>query len=556
MTERILVTSALPYVGATKHVGNLAGSLLPADVLARHHRRAGREVLFTCATDEHGTPAELAAAKAGLDPAAFCTARHAEQAATYAAYGLSFDHFGRTSSPANHALTQHLYRRLDAAGLIAEREVEQVWSGADGRFLPDRFVTGTCPHCRAENARGDQCDACSALLDPVDLIDPRSAISGSRDLSRRTSRHLFLRQSALVGALDGWLATRHGWPQFALSLARSLVGPDLRDRCITRDLSWGVPVPRPGYEGKVFYVWFDAPVAYLAGVREWASTAPGRDWRDWIVDRGDGATRWIQCLGKDNVPFHAVSFPATLVGSGEPWKTADVIKAFHWVVHRDGKFSTSGGRGVFLDEALDAAPADAWRWWLSANSPESADVEFAGARFADDVNKDLADTLGNLARRTCSLLASAHGGAVPGGGEPSALDREAAASAAGLAAEASDHLDANEVRKAAKATRALWVVANAHLQAAAPWTARKSDPAAAEASLRTSTGLVELAAAAAWPFVPDLASGLLARLGCGVPATGPSLPDADSVLSGERAGRRTEVGPPPFAKVDVSTRAW
>jgi methionyl-tRNA synthetase len=257
--SKFLITSAIPYVNGVKHLGNLVGSLLPADVHARFRRQCGDEVLFICGTDEHGTPAELGALEAGQEVRAYCDAQHALQADVYRRFGLSFDRFGRSSSAQNHALTQHFYHQLDAAGLIDEREVLQVWSPGDQRFLPDRYVRGTCPYCGSGDARGDQCDACGVLLDPADLIAPRSALSGDTTLELRLSRHLYLRQSALVDRLNAWIDTRRGWPPFVVSLARSWLTTELRDRCITRDLAWGVPVPRPGFENKVFYVWFDAP---------------------------------------------------------------------------------------------------------------------------------------------------------------------------------------------------------------------------------------------------------------------------------------------------------
>ena len=394
--SKILITSALPYINGVKHLGNLVGSLLPADVHARFRRQLGDEVLFICGTDEHGTPAELGAIEAGEDVRHYCDAQHAIQADVYRRFGLSFDHFGRSSCRQNHALTQHFYRRLDAAGLIEERSVRQVWSSVDRRFLPDRYVLGTCPHCGFAAARGDQCDGCGTLLDPADLVRPRSALSGDTRVELRASRHRFLRQSLLVDRLNAWVGTRTGWPPFVAALARSWLTSDLRDRCITRDLSWGVPVP--GFENKVFYVWFDAPIAYIAATQEWAERDPARrDWQDWWWQADD--VRYIQFLGKDNVPFHAVSFPATLIGSGEPWKTVDVIKGFHWLNYEGGKFSTSRRRGIFTDAALEELPADLWRWWLIANAPETSDTDFTVGRFAADVNKDLADVFGNLVNR-------------------------------------------------------------------------------------------------------------------------------------------------------------
>lgn len=249
---KYLITSALPYINGVKHLGNLAGSLLPADVHARFRRQTGSDVLFIRATDEHGTPAELAAAEAGSDVASYCERQHAVQADTYRRLCLSFDHFGRSSGPRNRALTQHFFACLERNGFIEERTLEQVFSVADGRFLSDRYVIGTGPHCGSDRVRADQCEACTRQLDPADLISPRSAISGSGDLEVRETRHLFLRQTAIEGELRDWLSSRRDWPPLVTSIARKWLDEGIRDRCITRDLSWGVPVPKPGFEGKVF----------------------------------------------------------------------------------------------------------------------------------------------------------------------------------------------------------------------------------------------------------------------------------------------------------------
>ncbi|GEC55285.1 methionyl-tRNA synthetase [Bradyrhizobium japonicum] len=508
---KILITSALPYVNGVKHLGNLIGSLLPADVHARFRRQIGDDVLFICATDEHGTPAELGAIEAGQDVRAFCAAQHAIQADIYRRFGLSFDHFGRTSSPHNHALTQHFYRRLDDAGLIEARTSRQVFSPADRRFLPDRYVLGTCPHCGDAGARGDQCDHCGTLLDPPDLIDPRSALSGDRALEIRDSRHLYLRQSHLVEKIGAWIDSRTGWPPFVVSTAKGWLNAELRDRCITRDLAWGIAVPCEGFEGKVFYVWFDAPIGYIAATQEWADAAPGRDWRQWWWQADD--VSYIQFLGKDNIPFHTVSFPATLIGSGEPWKTADVIKGFHWLNYEGGKFSTSRKRGVFTDAAIAELPADLWRWWLIANAPESADTDFGVARFVADVNKDLADIFGNLANRIISFAHRAFHGRFPEGGVPDDAERQLAHDLEQRIAALHRHHTALEFRAAAAATRAIWDTTNAYLQHAAPWTAIKSDPARAAVITRTGLNLVALSATLAWSIVPHLAARVLGALG-------------------------------------------
>ncbi|WP_407148979.1 methionine--tRNA ligase [Bradyrhizobium sp. ORS 86] len=509
--SKILITSALPYVNGVKHLGNLIGSLLPADVHARFRRQIGDDVLFICATDEHGTPAELGAVRAGQEVQTFCDQQHAIQADIYRRFGLSFDHFGRTSSPHNHALTQHFYRRLDEASLIETRELRQIWSPVDQRFLPDRYVLGTCPHCGDASARGDQCDQCGTLLDPPELIAPRSALSGDRALEIRASHHLFLRQSELIAQLGAWIDSRSGWPPFVVSTAKSWLTCELRDRCITRDLTWGIPVPREGFDGKVFYVWFDAPIGYIAATQEWAAAAPRRDWRQWWWQADD--VSYIQFLGKDNIPFHTVSFPATLLGSGEPWKTADVIKGFHWLSYEGGKFSTSRNRGIFTDQALEELPADLWRWWLIANAPESADTDFSVAKFTADVNKDLADIFGNLANRIISFAHRAFDGRIPDGGTPGDAERRLAEELQQRIAILRRHHTALEFRAAAAATRAIWDAANAYLQHTAPWAAVKSDSVRAAVVTRTGLNLVAICAALAWSIIPHLAERVLRAFG-------------------------------------------
>jgi methionyl-tRNA synthetase len=513
--SKILITSALPYVNGVKHLGNLIGSLLPADVHARFRRQIGDDVLFICATDEHGTPAELGAIGRGQDIRTFCDTQHAVQADIYRRFGLSFDHFGRTSSPHNHVLTQHFYRRLDDAGLIEARELQQVWSPLDQRFLPDRYVLGTCPHCGDSSARGDQCDQCGTLLDPPELIAPRSALSGDRALEIRNSNHLFLRQSRLVENISAWIDSRAGWPPFVVSTARSWLTADLRDRCITRDLAWGIDVPREGFDGKVFYVWFDAPIGYIAATQEWAAAAPERDWRQWWWQADD--VSYIQFLGKDNIPFHTVSFPATLLGSGEPWTTADMIKGFHWLTYEGGKFSTSRNRGIFTDQALEELPTDLWRWWLIANAPESADTDFSVAKFTADVNKDLADIFGNLANRIIHFAHRAFDGRIPDGGAPDDAERLLTRELEHRIAALRGHHTSLEFRAAAAATRAIWDTANAYLQHAAPWAAIKSDPIRAAVITRTGLNLVVICATLAWSIVPHLSERVLRAFGRGDP---------------------------------------
>ncbi|MFV2052072.1 methionine--tRNA ligase [Aliiroseovarius sp. YM-037] len=522
---RILITSAIPYINGIKHLGNLVGSQLPADLYARYMRDRGHEVMFLCATDEHGTPAELAAAKAGQPVDEFCREMHAVQSKIGDGFRLSFDHFGRSSSPENHALTQHFAGRLADNGLIEEVSESQVYSHADKRFLPDRYIEGTCPNCGYDKARGDQCENCTKQLDPTDLIEPRSAISGSTDLEVRETKHLYLRQSKLRDTLDKWIDSKTDWPILTTSIAKKWLhdGDGLQDRGITRDLDWGVPVKRgadnwPGMEGKVFYVWFDAPIEYIACGAEWAK-ANGKtdaDWeRWWRTDKGADDVRYVQFMGKDNVPFHTLSFPATIMGSEEPWKLVDYIKSFNYLNYDGGQFSTSQGRGVFQDQALDILPADYWRWWLLSHAPESSDSEFTWENFQTSVNKDLADVLGNFVSRVTKFCRSKFGEEVPAGGSNGPAEEKLIAELTKRIRAYETHMDAMEVRKSAAELRAIWVAGNEYLQSAAPWALFKTDPEGAAAVVRLSLNLIRLYAALSEPFIPDASAAMLAAMKTG-----------------------------------------
>ena len=519
---RILITSAIPYINGIKHLGNLVGSQLPADLYARYMRQRGHEVLFLCATDEHGTPAELAAAKAGKPVDEYCAEMWAVQKDLSDGFRLSFDKFGRSSSPQNHALTQHFAGKLDEAGLIAEVTEKQVYSHADGRFLPDRYIEGTCPNCGYERARGDQCENCTKQLDPTDLINPRSAISGSTDLEVRETKHLYLRQSALRDELNAWIDAQNDWPILTTSIAKKWLndGDGLQDRGITRDLDWGVPVqkgtePWPGMEGKVFYVWFDAPIEYIACAKELtdAEGRPDADWeRWWRTDKGADDVRYVQFMGKDNVPFHTLSFPATIIGSGEPWKRVDYIKSFNYLNYDGGQFSTSQGRGVFMDQALAILPADYWRWWLLSHAPENSDSEFTWENFQASVNKDLADVLGNFVSRVTKFCRSKFGEVVPEAGEPGPDEERLIQDLTTRIRAYEGHMEAMEVRKAANELRAIWVAGNEYLQSAEPWAVFKTDPDRAAAIVRLSLNLIRLYAVLSRPFIPDASATLVTAL--------------------------------------------
>ncbi|MFE3634207.1 methionine--tRNA ligase [Streptomyces sp. NPDC059168] len=552
---RHLITSALPYINGIKHLGNMVGSMLPADVYSRYLRQRGHDVLYICATDEHGTPAELAAKERGLAVDEFCAQAHDAQKAVYDGFALAFDYFGRSSSAENRDITQHFARKLNENGFIEERAIRQVYSPADGRFLPDRYVEGTCPHCGYDKARGDQCENCTRVLDPTDLIDPRSAISGSTDLEVRETKHLFLLQSKLQHEVEQWVA-RHedDWPQLASSIARKWLNEGLHDRAITRDLDWGVPVPADTWpelaaEGKVFYVWFDAPIEYIGATKEWADQDPAnRDWKSWWYDV-DTDVRYTEFMAKDNVPFHTVMFPATELGVREPWKKVDFVKAFNWLTYYGGKFSTSQKRGVFTDQALDILPADYWRYFLISNAPESDDASFTWEHFTATVNKDLADTLGNFVNRVLSFSRKRFGDDVPAGGEPGEAEAKLGEEIARLLAEYETQMEALQFRKAAAALRALWSAGNSYLEEKAPWLEIKTDKDGAALTLRTAMNLIHLYAVVSEPLIPATARAMRAAFTLADDTASWVSADEARALSTVPAGTSFTVPPVLFAKL-------
>ena len=509
--KRILITSALPYVAGVKHLGNLVGSMLPADIFARFCRARGHETLAICATDEHGAPVELAALEEGIPVAEYSAKWFAVQKELGDRFGLSWDNFGRSSSPQNHELTLHFARALWKNGFLELRTTKQAYSPTDGRFLPDRYVIGTCPHCSYDRARGDQCENCTRVLDPTDLINPRSAVSGAHDIEIRDSTHLFLKQSLFVDRLRAWIDSHKAdWPQLVTSIAYKWLDEGLKDRGITRDLEWGIPVPddigEGKLKGKVFYVWFDAPIEYIASTKEWADrNGKGDAWKSWWYGEPAGDVLYWEFMGKDNVPFHTVGFPVTIMASGEPWKLVDRLKGFNWLNYDGGKFSTSGKRGIFMDKALDVAPADYWRYYLIANAPESADSNFTWEQFAGTINKDLADVLGNFVNRVTKFCVARFDGKVPGEGDYGEEEKALIADLQIRVEQYTAYLEAAEFRKAMGELRAIWVAGNEYLTRAAPWTQIKTDRARAAVGVRMGLNLVHVFAHLVWPVMPDMA---------------------------------------------------
>lgn len=548
---RHLITAGLPYINGIKHLGNMIGSMLPADVYARFLRQRGHEVLYVCGTDEHGAPAEIAAAEAGEPVEAYCSNMHEVQADIYRKFGIQCDHFGRTSSPSNQLLTHQIFNQLDANGFIERRALAQFFSVDDDTYLSDRYIIGTCPKCGYDKARGDQCENCTTLLDPVDLKDPRSALSGSARLEMRTTTHLFLKLSALEPQVRAWVERQSQWPALTRQIAEKWLNEGLQDRCITRNLRWGIPVPLEEFAHLVFYVWFDAPIGYVSITRDWGLKSGDPElWRSWWLDNRD--VHYTQFMGKDNLPFHTVMFPAMLAGADPAWNLPQQIKGFHWLDYYNGKFSTSLRRGVFTDAALELFPADYWRYGLFAMIPESGDSTFTWPLFAQAVNKDLADVLGNFVHRIATFCTNKLGPTVPDGGTwgPTevALQRDCEAALA----EYEQALEQLQFRAAMRALRRLWTLGNSYIDARAPWTLIKTDRDAAALVVRTCFNLVALFASASLPIIPSIAGSMLEMLH--IDATS-ARPDRYVSLDAITAGQAFQQMPPAVRRIDATELA-
>ena len=436
MAQKILVCVAWPYANGYQHLGHLAGAYLPPDIFARYHRLLGNDVLKVSGSDAHGTPITVRADEEGVPPREIFERYHKNFLETYQQIGLTFDLFTHTDTENHHRVSQDIFLNILENGYLYNEVQHQLYSPQEGRFLPDRYVEGECPHCGSPDARGDQCDNCGKLLEPTELINPRSKASGDTDLEVRETEHYFLDLPKLSAELDAYLGKdKEHWRSSVLNFARNYVR-DLKGRPITRDIDWGVPLPLPGYEGKCLYVWFEAVIGYFSASVEWAANQGTPDaWQPWWYDPN---ARTYYFIGKDNIPFHSVIWPAELIALGQlycgdcerwaPGKEARLnlpydVPANEYLNFRGGKFSKSRGAAVDVPYFLSKYDADALRFYLTAVAPETRDTEFAWEDFLERNNNELVATWGNLANRMLSFSYKRFDGKVPEPGELDSMDR-------------------------------------------------------------------------------------------------------------------------------------
>ena len=408
---RWTVTSALPYVNNIPHLGNMAGSVLPADIFARFLRAMEEEVIFICGTDEHGTPITVAAMKEGMTPKELADKYYKILLDLYEKMDMQFDNFGRTTYPDHYPLTQKFFINLLEKGYISKRTMKMPYCGKCEMFLPDRYVEGVCPKCGFSPARGDQCDSCGSLLDPAELKEPYCVTCKSTPEIKSTE-HWFLDLPKFAPKLEKWIKESKHWTTDAKNTALGFIKQGLENRCITRDIDWGVPVPLPEANGKVLYVWFDAPIGYISSTMEWAKRIKKPDeWKKYWMDKD---ARVVHFLGKDNLIFHTIIWPAMLMGQ-EGFQLPHQVIGLQWLNWEGGKFSKSRQKGIFLDDAVKLFPADYWRYVLVALAPQSRDSDFTWQEFIRRVNTELNGTFGNFVHRTLTYVNSKFNNQIPSG---------------------------------------------------------------------------------------------------------------------------------------------
>ncbi|HIV98284.1 MAG TPA: methionine--tRNA ligase [Candidatus Ornithospirochaeta avicola] len=502
--KKRLITSALPYVNNVPHLGNLT-QVLSADVFARFCRLRGYETLYICGTDEYGTASETRALQEGVSPRELCDKYHEIHKEIYKWFNIDFDYFGRTSTEKQTEIVQHIFNEVDKNGYITEKEMSQLYCPHCKRFLADRFVTGECPHCHSEGAKGDQCDKCGKLLNPTELINPKCSVCSTEPELRKT-KNLFLNLPKALPLLNAWIekASKEGfWAKNAVQITSSWIRDGLQERCITRDLKWGIPVPKPGFEDKVFYVWFDAPIGYISITANYTD-----DWKRWWQSPED--TELFQFIGKDNIPFHTVIFPSSLLASGEKWTMLHHMSSTEYLNYEGGKFSKSQGIGIFGNDVESTGiKADVWRFYMFYNRPENSDFTFSWKDFMDRVNKDLIGNLSNLVNRTLSFISRFYDGKI----ENPVYDENLVAVIKKKEEEITDLLEHAEERDAIRAIFALSDLGNKTFQESEPWKKRTENPEEAVRVLSTLYQLISDIAVMISPYLPETGEKILSFLG-------------------------------------------
>lgn len=540
--RNILITSALPYVNNVPHLGNIVGSVLSADIYARYAKNRGYNTLFVCGTDEYGTATETKALEEGVSPKALCDKYHVIHKQTYDWFQIGFDYFGRTTTPQQTEIAQDIFLKLNENGLLEEQSMRQLYCPVHNGFLADRFVEGTCPKCAYADARGDQCDGCGTLLNPFELIEPRCKIDNATPIPKE-SNHIFLSLDKLQDQVADWNKKSQvdgKWSRNGITITGTWLNEGLHPRCITRDLKWGTPVPLATYADKVLYVWFDACIGYVSITANYME-----DWQSWWK-QPENDVQLYQFMGKDNVPFHTVVFPASQLGTKEPWTMLHHLSTTEYLQYEGGKFSKSRNVGVFGNNAQDTGiPPSVWRYYLATARPETSDTQFSWQEFVTRNNSELLANLGNFVNRLVKFVSAKFNKVVP---EYDVADLDYAPVSKDLntlLAAYNDAMEAVSERKGLEIAMQISARGNQFLQEnKLDNSLLANDPAKAAAVIGVGINIIYLLSAVIAPFMPETGAQILEQLN----APARLIPDTFSldILGGHNLGKPAYL----FSRID------
>lgn len=538
--KRYLVTSALPYANGPVHIGHLAGVYIPSDIYTRYLRLRGADVISVCGSDEHGVPITIKARQEGVSPQVIVDKYHNIIKESFRQFGMSFDIYSRTTSPVHHKTASDFFRTLYEKGEFIEQTSEQYYDPEAKQFLADRYIVGTCPHCQNDRAYGDQCEKCGSTLNPTDLINPKSAITGATPVLRKT-KHWFLPLDKHEAFLRKWILEDHKeWKPNVYGQCKSWLDLGLQPRAVSRDLDWGIPVPVEGAEGKVLYVWFDAPIGYISATKELTP--------DWEKYWKDEETKMVHFIGKDNIVFHCIVFPSMLQAHGG-YILPDNVPANEFLNLEGDKISTSRNWAVWLHEYLDEFPGkeDVLRYVLCANAPETKDNDFTWKDFQARNNNELVAILGNFVNRALVLTQKYYNGVVPAAGELTDYDRATIAEIPVIKKGLEDSIENYRFREALKVAMNLARLGNKYLADSEPWKLAKSDPERVKTILNIALQITANLAIVIEPFMPFTSEKLLKMLQI-------ANPGWDSIGSMELLPAGHQIGKPEllFEKIEDS----
>ena len=495
---KILVTSALPYANGNIHLGHLAGAYLPADIYVRYQRLKNRDVIYMCGTDEHGVPVTISAEKQNKTPKEIVDHYYKSIKKSFEDFGMTFDNFSRTTLPIHHCMAQDFFQKIYNKGYIYPKEIEQFYCPRCKRFLPDRYIIGKCPRCAADGAKGDQCESCGRWLEPFELVEPKCLICGGIP-QRKKTKHWYFKLSAFQNKLSDWIEKKTDWKEHVLGFVKGWLKEGLRDRPITRDMSWGVPVPLEEVKGKVLYVWFDAPIGYISSTIEWSEKKGKPDlWKDYWLSK---ETKLVHFIGKDNIVFHALIWPAMLMAYGDYVLPSD-IPANQFLNLEGDKFSTSKNYAIWLPDYLKDFQADSLRYTLTRNAPEARDTDFTWRDFQAWHNNELADILGNFINRTLTFINKYYNSSVPKASSFADNDKRMLDMLSKAPAIVGEKIEHFEFKNGLKEVMKIVQEANRYFDKEKPWATRKTDPSTCEKTLNVCMKIVTSLSVLIEPFLP------------------------------------------------------